>query len=42
MVLKAEQVVANAQAELGWLNILETLHVALAGGSEVGKVTEKT
>ena len=37
VVLEAEPVVADAQAELGRLDVLEALHVALAGGGEVGQ-----
>ena len=40
-VVEAEPVVADAQAELGRLDVLEALHVALTGGGEVGQGAEK-
>ena len=41
VVVEAEPVVADAEAELGRLDVLEALHVALAGGGEVGQGAEK-
>ena len=38
---KADTVIADAQPEFGRLNILKALHVALAGGGEVGQGVEK-
>jgi hypothetical protein len=35
--VEADAVVADAQPELGRLDVLEALHVALAGGGEVGQ-----
>jgi hypothetical protein len=37
LVVEAEPVVADAEAELGRLDVLEALHVALAGGGEMGQ-----
>jgi hypothetical protein len=37
VVVEAEPVVADAQPELGRLDVLEALHVAFAGGGEVGR-----
>ncbi len=39
--MEAEPVIADAQAELGRLDVLETFYVALAGGGEVGQGAEK-
>jgi hypothetical protein len=41
VVVEAEPVIADAQAELWRLDVLEALHVALAGGGEVGQGAEK-
>ena len=41
VVVEAEPVIADAQAELGRLGVLEALHIALAGGGEVGQGAEK-
>jgi hypothetical protein len=41
VVVKAEPVIADAQAELGGLDVLEALHIALASGGEVGQGAEK-
>ena len=41
VIMEANPVIADAQAELGRLDILEALHVALAGGGEVGQGAEK-
>ena len=40
VVVEAEPVVADAQAELGRLDVLKALHVAFAGGGEVGQGME--
>ena len=40
VVMEAEPVVADAQTELGRLDVLKTLYVALAGSGEVGQGTQ--
>ena len=40
-VVEAEPVIADAQAELGRLDVLESLYVTLAGGGEVGQSVQK-
>ena len=41
MIVEAEPVIADAQGEFGRLDVLKALHVALAGGGEVGQGVEK-
>ena len=40
VVVEADAVVADAEAELGRLDVLEALYVAFAGGGEVGQSAE--
>jgi hypothetical protein len=37
VVMEAEPVVSDAEAELGWLDALESFYVSLAGGGEGGE-----
>ena len=37
VVVEAEPVVPDAEAELGWLDILEALYVSLSGGGVCGE-----
>jgi len=39
-VVEAEAIVANAEPEFGRLDVLQALHVAFAGGGEVGQGME--
>ena len=41
VIVEAKPVIADPQAELGRLDVPEALHVALAGGGEVGQGAEK-
>lgn len=40
VVVEAEPVIADAEAELGRFDVLEAFYVAVSGGGEVGQCAE--